>query len=85
VQRRSIRGPLLRTRVYRWTHYIGRWSMVDIYIGAMLVGLVQFKAFATIVPGPGAVYFAAVVVCTMLASSSFDPRLMWDPVEEQPA
>jgi paraquat-inducible protein A len=59
--------------------------MVDIYVGAMLVGLVQFKAFASIVPGPGAVYFAAVVVLTMLASSSFDPRLMWDAAEEQRA
>jgi paraquat-inducible protein A len=81
VQRGATGHPLLRTRIYRMTHYIGRWSMVDLYIGAMLVGLVQFKAFATIVPGPGAVYFAAVVVLTMLASSSFDPRLTWDVAE----
>jgi paraquat-inducible protein A len=84
VQRGSRRNPLALTRIYRATHYIGRWSMVDIYVGAMLVGLVQFKAFATIVPGPGAVYFAAVVVLTMLASSSFDPRLMWDALEAEP-
>lgn len=82
VQCRMPGNPRMRTRIYRATHYIGRWSMVDIYVGAMLVGLVQFKAFASIVPGPGAVYFAAVVVLTMLASSSFDPRLMWDIAEE---
>jgi len=83
AQTRSRRKPLLRARLFRATHYIGRWSMVDIYVGAVLVGLVQFKAFASIVPGPGAVYFAAVVVLTMLASSSFDPRLTWDALEER--
>jgi paraquat-inducible protein A len=57
--------------------------MVDIYAGAVLVGLVQFKAFASVLPGPGAVYFAAVVILTMLASSSFDPRLTWDPLVEE--
>jgi paraquat-inducible protein A len=57
--------------------------MVDIFVGAVLVGLVQFKAFATIVPGPGAIFFAAVVVLTMLASASFDPRLTWDPTEDR--
>jgi paraquat-inducible protein A len=84
AQSRSTRSPLLRARLYRTTHYIGRWSMVDIYAGAVVVGLVQFKAFATVMPGPGAVYFAAVVILTMLASSSLDPRLTWDPVEERP-
>ena len=83
AQSRSTRNPMLRARLYRATHYIGRWSMVDIYVGAVLVGLVQFKLVATIVPGPGAVYFAAVVVLTMLASSSFDPRLTWDPLGDK--
>ena len=82
AQRRSRRNALRRARLYRATAYIGRWSMVDIFVGAMLVGLVQFKAFASIVPGPGAIFFAAVVVLTMLASASFDPRLTWDPLEE---
>jgi paraquat-inducible protein A len=82
AQRRSLKNPMRRARLYRATAYIGRWSMVDIFVGAVLVGLVQFKAFATIVPGPGAIFFAAVVVLTMLASASFDPRLTWDPVEE---
>jgi paraquat-inducible protein A len=82
AHRRSTRRLEQRARLYRVTHWIGRWSMVDIYVGAVLVGLVQFKAFGSIVPGPGAVFFGAVVVLTMLASLSFDPRLMWDPVDE---
>ena len=82
AQSRSTRNPMRRARLYRATHYIGRWSMVDIYVGATLVGLVQLKAFASIVPGPGSVFFGAVVVLTMLASESFDPRLTWDPVEK---
>jgi len=82
VQRRSARDPLRRAKLYRATAYLGRWSMVDIFVGAVLVGLVQFKAFASIVPGPGAVFFAAVVVLTMLASASFDPRLTWDAAED---
>lgn len=83
AQRRSQANPMRRARLYRATAYIGRWSMVDIFVGAVLVGLVQFKAFATIVPGPGAVFFAAVVVLTMMASKSFDPRLTWDAVDER--
>jgi paraquat-inducible protein A len=83
AQRRSTHNPMRRAKLYRATAYIGRWSMVDIFVGAVLVGLVQFKAIATIVPGPGAVFFGAVVVLTMLASASFDPRLTWDSVEER--
>ena len=67
-----------RTRLYRVIDYIGRWSMVDIYVGALLVGLVQFPPFATVTVGPAAVAFGAVVVLTILASRSFDPRLLWD-------
>jgi paraquat-inducible protein A len=82
AQQRSTRNALRRARLYRATAYIGRWSMVDIFVGAVLVGLVQFKAFASIVPGPGAIFFGAVVVLTMLASASFDPRLTWDGLEQ---
>jgi paraquat-inducible protein A len=78
AQRRSTWRPDQRAKLFRATHYIGRWSMVDIYVGAVLVAMVQLKAFASIVPGPGAVYFAAVVILTMMASMSFDPRLTWD-------
>lgn len=83
AQRRSTWRPLVRAHIYRITHYIGRWSMVDIYVGATLVALVQLKAFASIVPGPGAVFFGGVVILTMLATHSFDPRLTWDPLDER--
>lgn len=85
AQRRSRWRPLWRARLFRVTHWIGRWSMVDIYVGATLVSVVQFKAFASVTPGPAAIAFGAVVVLTMLASQSFDPRLTWDPVGEAPA
>ena len=57
---------------------IGRWSMIDIFMESILVALVQFGALVTIEPGVGAVAFAAVVILTMFAAESFDPRLMWD-------
>ena len=69
---------LRRTRLYRLVDFIGRWSMVDIYVGGLLVGLVQFYPFADVTVGPAAPAFAAVVVLTMLASQNFDPRLLWD-------
>ena len=80
AQRRSTQRPLLRARLYRVTHQIGRWSMVDIFVGATLVALVHLGPFANIEPGPAAIAFGAVVVLTMLASMSFDPRLTWDPI-----
>ncbi|HUP29474.1 MAG TPA: paraquat-inducible protein A [Usitatibacter sp.] len=82
AQRRSRWRPQARARLYRATAYIGRWSMVDIFVGATLVALVQFNLIASILPGPGAIAFGAVVVLTMLASQSFDPRLTWDGLEE---
>ncbi len=57
--------------------------MLDIYVVAVMCALVQLKALATIVPGPGAIAFGAVVVLTMFAAMSFDPRLMWDPLEDK--
>jgi len=85
AQRRSTFNPRWRARLFRVTHWIGRWSMVDIYVGAALVALVQFKAFASIEPGTGAIAFGAVVVLTMLATASFDPRLSWDPLDDREA
>ena len=80
-QRGSTWKPRLRAKIFRWTHWIGRWSMTDIYVGATLVALVHLGPFANIEPGDGAVAFGAVVVLTMLATLSFDPRLVWDPVD----
>lgn len=73
-----------RTFLYRIIEGIGRWSMVDIFMIAILVALVNLGAIATVEPGAGAVSFAAVVVVTMLASMSFDPRLIWDAAENKP-
>ena len=67
-----------RTVLYRIVDAIGRWSMIDIFMESILVALVQFGTLASVYPGPGAVAFAAVVILTMLAAQSFDPRLMWD-------
>jgi paraquat-inducible protein A len=67
-----------RTVLYRIVDAIGRWSMIDIFMESILVALVQFGQLASVYPGPGAIAFAAVVILTMLAAQSFDPRLMWD-------
>jgi len=85
VQRRSSWRPVERTRLYRITEAIGRWSMVDIFAITILVALVRLGNLATIDAGPGAVFFGAVVVITMLAAESFDPRLIWDRSEARKA
>jgi paraquat-inducible protein A len=85
VQRRSRWRPTERTRLYRVTEAVGRWSMVDIYVVTILVALVHLGALATIEARAGAVFFGAVVVLTMLAAESFDPRLIWDQSEAKPA
>ena len=78
VHRRSSWRPVERTRMYRLTEMIGRWSMVDIYVVTILVALVRLGNLATIEAGAGAIFFGAVVVITMLAAESFDPRIIWD-------
>ncbi len=67
-----------RTRLYRLVEVIGRWSMIDIYVVSIMIALVQVGQIATFYPGFGATCFATVVVLTMLAAMSFDPRVMWD-------
>jgi len=76
-------NPVERTRLYRIMEFIGRWSMVDIFVIAILVALVQFGNTAAIYPGLGALSFAAVVVLTMFAAHIFDPRLIWDNLEKE--
>jgi len=78
VQRGSAWRPVERTRLYRLTEAIGRWSMVDIFVVTILVALVRLGNLATVEAELGAVFFGAVVVLTMLAAESFDPRLIWD-------
>lgn len=85
VQRGSRWRPVDRTRLYRITEAIGRWSMVDIFVVTILVALVRLGNLATVEAQTGAVFFGAVVVLTMLAAESFDPRLIWDRSEESNA
>jgi paraquat-inducible protein A len=81
VQRKSRWRQKDRTRLYRITEVIGRWSMVDIFVVTILVALVNLGALASIHARAGAVFFCAVVVITMFAAMSFDPRLIWDTEE----
>lgn len=82
VQLRWRWRPKDRTALYRLTEMVGRWSMLDIFVVTILVALVKLGAVASIEAGPAAVYFALVVITTMIASESFDPRLIWDALEE---
>ena len=70
-------------RLYRLMELIGRWSMLDIYVVAILATLVQLQLLANVTPGRGALAFGAVVVLTMLATISFDPRLIWDSARRE--
>jgi paraquat-inducible protein A len=78
VQRGSIENNRERTRLYRMVEFIGRWSMLDVFVDTFTVALVQLSPLMSVEPGPGVVFFAAVVVLTMIAAESFDPRLIWD-------
>ncbi len=81
VQRGSDWRPEERTRLYRITELVGRWSMLDVFVVTVLVALVRLGYLTTIEAGIGIVYFAAVVVITMIAAMTFDPRLIWDAME----
>jgi len=85
VQFRSAWRPQDRTRLYRVVEFVGRWSMLDIFVIGILVALVQFSALATIRPAPGVLAFGAVVVLTMFAALAFDPRLIWDNMDKKHA
>jgi len=78
VHRRSTSRQLDRTKLYRLTEAVGRWSMVDVFVVTILVALVQLGFLANIQAGPGALYFCMVVIITMFAAMAFDPRLIWD-------
>lgn len=84
VQLHSAWEPRQRTQLYRVIEFVGRWSMLDIYVVTILVALVQVSTLASIHAGPAAAAFGAVVVLTMFAATSFDPRLIWDTAGEEP-
>lgn len=79
---KSLWRPRDRTVMYRVIEVVGRWSMIDMFMVSILAALVNLGALALVEPGPGAPYFAAVVILTMLAAQSFDPRLIWDKMEK---
>lgn len=81
VQRRSRYRPRDRIRLFRLVELIGPWSMLDVFVVALMVALVQAGALAQIVAEPAALFFAAVVMLTMFAAMSFDSRLIWDAAE----
>ncbi len=83
VQQGSRWRPRDRTRLYRVVESVGRWSMVDVYVVAILVALVHLGSLASVQARVGALYFGAVVVLTMFAAASFDPRLIWDTLIEE--
>ena len=84
VQRRSLGNNRERTRLYRMVVFIGRWSMLDVFVDTFTVALVQLSPLMSVEPGPGVLFFAAVVVLTMIAAESFDPRLIWDSQPDEP-
>jgi paraquat-inducible protein A len=79
VQRGSIENNGQRVRLYRVVELIGRWSMVDVFVDTFTAALIQLQPLMSVEPAAGLPFFAAVVVLTMLAAESFDPRLIWDP------
>jgi len=82
VKRHSPVSPRQRTIMYRVTEFVGKWSMVDVFVVAILVALVHLGGLLAIRPGFAALSFAGVVVVTMIAAESFDPRLIWDAMEK---
>jgi paraquat-inducible protein A len=74
--------PKFRTYVFRIITIIGPWAMLDVFLLSVLVALVKLRSMATVTPGPGIIAFTGVVVLTLLASITFDPRLIWEEADE---
>ena len=83
VQRGSVQSTEQRLRLFRTVEFIGRWSMVDVFVDTFTAALIQLQPLMSVEPGPGLLFFAAVVVFTMLAVESFDQRLIWDATSLQ--
>jgi len=82
VQRRNITRQKEKTRLYLIAEVMGRWSMVDVFVVALLAALIQMGKLSTIEPGPAGLAFAAMVILTMFSAMAFDPRLIWDQPEK---
>tara|TARA_B110000503_G_scaffold92781_1_gene139860 strand:- start:15766 stop:16392 length:627 start_codon:yes stop_codon:yes gene_type:complete len=83
VKRHSPVSAKQRTNMYQITEFVGKWSMVDVFVVAILVALVHLGGLLSIRPGFAASCFAGMVIITMIAAESFDPRLIWDEMEEK--
>ncbi len=84
VRRTAPRNPHRLTRIYSVIDFIGRWSMLDVFLATFLAGLVQFGELSTVVPRSGIVAFAAAVVLTVFATQAFDPHALWKNPERAP-
>jgi paraquat-inducible protein A len=76
-----LNGPQAKIVAYRATEFIGRWSMVDVFVVAFLAGLIRLGNLMAIYPGPAVLAFATMVISTMLAAASFEPKMFWDDYE----
>ena len=83
AQRGSAANNEQRIRLYRMVAFVGRRLMVDVFVDTFTAALIQLQPLMSVEPGPGLIFFAAVVVLTMLAVESFDPRLIWDSISSQ--
>ena len=81
VQRGSSHSAAQRTRLYQIVEFIGKWSMIDVFVVALLVALIHLNSLLIIHPGAATVAFCGVVIASILAAESFDPRLIWDQME----
>lgn len=82
VARQARMEPHRRHKLYEYVEFIGRWSMIDVFVVAIMSALVQLNFAASINPGPAAFTFALSVIFTMLAAQSFDARMIWDTDKE---
>lgn len=85
VTHKAELSQINRHRLYHVVEYIGRWSMIDVFVVAILASLVQFSSVASVAPGPASLTFAASVVFTMLSAQSFDSRRIWDALDPEDA
>jgi paraquat-inducible protein A len=84
VRRGRIEGGHDQARLFRIVEVIGRWSMLDVFVDAYTVAMVQLQPLMSVTPGPGIAFFGAVVILTVLAAEYFDPRLIWDATITKP-
>jgi len=83
LHRPNLKKPMEKIRLYRLIEVVGKWSMVDVFVIALLTAVVQLGEIASIQAGMGAAAFSAVVVLSMIAAMTFEPKLIWDKIERE--